>query len=329
MTKTYFVKLTPMQLFFFGGEQGITADYYLKGSFFPQQTALLGLVRHQVLVQNHLLRNNIIRDDAVAADWIGKKSFEFDKENCFEKVVNLSPCYLVKTKEDLLVKYLPYYQPYAKGITKVDANFFLPEFDPKNNYPDIWVSVDKQESIYNKNDFIFKEVERIGVDRNYSGTTQDKSFFKQLWLKMTEGFSFGFYVTIGADVKFTTNHVLFGKESASFLMEVAEEQIEEFADEAAPTALLLTSDAYVSKDIISSCDFAVTDTVPFRNIINITSKNNNYYGLQKSIVRLQLFKRGSLFFSKNNLTDIKVAINSHANFRTIGYNHFHLVNIPY
>ena len=52
--KTYFVTLTPRQLFFFGGEQGETADYYLKGSFIPQQTALLGLVRHQVLLQNRL-----------------------------------------------------------------------------------------------------------------------------------------------------------------------------------------------------------------------------------------------------------------------------------
>lgn len=331
-SKTYFITLTPEELFFFGREQGEKADYYLKGSFWPQQTALLGLVRHQILIQNHLLEHNKIKDNSLATNWIGSTSFEYNQRHKFGKIESLSPCYLVK-KENQLIRYLPYHQSYVNGIKRLNENFFLPNYDPKNYYPDRWLSLDKQQCLSNTQNKIYREVERVGVNKNYNGKTEKESFFKQIWIKMNKGFAFGFYITLTDDVTFNTNTVTFGKENTPFLMQVEEQLEEKFVDESKATALVLTSDAYVDEDLLSYSDFAITDTISFRNIINTTSTNHNHYGLHKSKVRLQLYKRGTIFFSSDtvNMNFIKEAIHSESNlnFKDIGYNHFHLLNIHY
>lgn len=337
--KTYFITLTPHQLFFFGTEQGQTADYFVKGSFLPQQTALLGLVRHQVLLQNDLMQNNKITDDTEASKWIGGKSFEYDKENDFGKIKSVSPCYLVKKDGDeAKTKLLPFHQSYCKNLKRLSANFFLPEYDPKQYYHDVWLSLDKTKSVCNSDCMIYEEVTKPGVDKNYNGKTEedDNAFYKQVWLKMKKGFSFGFYIVIKDDVTFKTAEVNFGKESAPFQMEVLQTQnTEVFDDEENPTALMLTSDTYSVDNILNLTDFAVTDTVPFRNIVNTTSKNTPYYSFdnrlsRKSTVRLQLYKRGSIFFAtREKLEQIKTAIDEQTSFKNIGFNHYHLLNISY
>lgn len=341
--KTYFVTLTPRQLFFFGGEQGETADYFLKGSYLPQQTALLGLVRHQILLQNNLMENNRIKDDTEAAKWIGAQSFEFNKPNItFGKIDKISACYLVRNSEGVQTKFLPFHQTYCSKIKRLGTNFYLTDYDPKKDYPEVWKSVDKNESVTIEE--IISEVTKPGVDKNYKGKTEDgdKAYYKQVWLKMKKKeFSFGFYVTLADDVAFNTNEVGFGKENAAFLMEVSAplEKIESFSDVDAPTTLLLTSDTYVEEDIITKADFAVTDTVPFRNIVSPTSASTDYYKIdktqnpsnnRKSAVRLLLLKKGSVFYCKNeSLNAIKTAINNQKHFQKIGYNHYHLFNINY
>lgn len=336
-SKTYFVTLTPHQLFFFGGEQGQTADYFVKGNFLPQQTALLGLVRHQILLQNGLMQNNRIIDDGEASGWIGPSSFEYNNNNSFGVIKSISPCYLVNSNGRTdKVKFLPFHQPYCKNLKWLGGNFLLPDYDPKNDYPDQWLSTDKNQNVSNAYDSIYQEVIKPGVDKNYSGKTEDDdhAYYKQVWFKMNNGFSFGFYAEIAPEAIFSSAEVNFGKESSPFFMEVSEaEKVDDFIDEESPTALVLTSDTYTDDDILRMCDFAVTDTVPFRNIINITTKENPYYKLNnplnmKSTVRLQLFKRGSVFFADaGNIKKIKDAIDKQSGFKTIGYNHFHLLNI--
>lgn len=340
--KTYFVTLKPRQLFFFGGEQGETADYFLKGSYMPQQTALLGLVRHQILIQNNLLENNRIKDDLEATKWIGAQSFEYNKPDLlFGKINKISACYLVKNSEGVETKFLPFHRTYCSQIKGLGSNFYLPHYYPKKDYPEVWKSVDKDMQVSNEE--IFSEVIKPGVDKNYKGKTDDgdKAYYKQVWLKMGKAFSFGFYVTLEDDVVFNTNEVGFGKENSAFLMEVSApiEKIETFSDVDAPTALLLTSDTYIEEDIITKADFAVTDTVPFRNIVSPTSVSTDYYKIdttqnpsnnRKSAVRLLLLKRGSIFYCKNgNLDAIKTAINKQKHFQKIGYNQYHLLNINY
>jgi CRISPR type III-B/RAMP module-associated protein Cmr3 len=325
--KTYFITLTPYQLFFFGGEQGEKADYYLIGSFIPQQTALLGLIRHQILLQNNLMLNNKIINDDDAIEWIGAKSFEYDKENDFNKILSISPCYLVKDG-GVQKKYLPHYPAFVDGIIKLGDHFFLPNYDPKEHYSATWKEVNGNSFL--KETDCYEEVERIGVDKNYSGKTENDSFFKQIWLKMKNGYSFGFYITISDDVVLNNADVAFGKESSAFMMQVSDIPMEPLSNVNNPNAILLISDAFVSPDFLNSSGFAICDTVPFRNLVNPTSMNHNYYGRHKSPVRLQLLKKGSVFLAeRENLAKMQNDLNTVSNFIKIGYNQFQLIKIEY
>ncbi|WP_431430010.1 type III-B CRISPR module-associated Cmr3 family protein [Bacteroides hominis] len=59
MNRHYLITLTPMDWFFFGGERtlddGKSADYISYSNKFPQQSALLGMIRYQLLKQHNLL----------------------------------------------------------------------------------------------------------------------------------------------------------------------------------------------------------------------------------------------------------------------------------
>ncbi|MFK1829260.1 type III-B CRISPR module-associated Cmr3 family protein [Bacteroides fragilis] len=59
MNRHYLITLTPMDWFFFGGERtlddGKSADYISHSNKFPQQSALLGMIRYQLLKQHNLL----------------------------------------------------------------------------------------------------------------------------------------------------------------------------------------------------------------------------------------------------------------------------------
>lgn len=323
--KTYFITLTPRQLFFFGSEQGEKADYYLRGSFIPQQTALLGLIRHQILIQNNLLNDNKIADDDTAAIWIGAKSFEWDKDNKFGKIISLGPCHLVKDVGDQK-KYLPGLPSFIAGIQKIGDNYFLPKYDPKKHYPTLWKETDGDGTVVESD--CYDEIERIGVDKNYSGKTENDSFFKQIWLKMRKNYSFGFYLTISEDVILNNADVTFGKESSSFVMTVNEIQSVPAENPNNFNAILLVSDAFTSNKFIDYADFAVCDTVPFRNIVNSTSRNHRYYSSHKSPFRLQLIKKGSVFIANSdNLIQLKNELDTYTNFKRIGYNHFKQIKI--
>src|SRR3989304_4318230 len=288
--KTCVIAVIQHGLFVFVGVQGEKADYYLRGSFIPQKTALLCLIRHQVLIQNSLIKNNKIVDDSEATIWIGAKRFEYDKKNDFGKILLISPCHLVYD-DGIQKKYLPYYQSYINGIKKLGDHYFLPNYDPKEHYPTNWKEIKNNTSL-NESD-CYEEVERVGVDKNYSGKTENDSFFKQIWLKMKKGYSFGFYLTITDDVVLNDADVTFGKESSPFLMKVYNIPAESIQNANEPNAIVLISDAFVSQNFLTYSNFTVCDTVPFRNIINPTSGIHNYYGVHKSSVRLQLDRKST------------------------------------
>lgn len=319
-----FVRLTPLERFFFGGEQGTIADYYLKGNFMPQQTALLGLMRHQVLIQNDLLDDSgNIKDKEKSIKWIGKNSFEYDKDNTFGYISRISQCYLVNGDK----KYLPFYHSYINNIRKAGDNFFFPDHDPKEYYQTIWKETNGEVEV--KEGDCFKSIERIGVDKNYEGQTQNESFYKQVWLQMNKDWSFGFYVELDKNIELNDSEVFFGKESSPFQMkthELSENEPEaEISDVDDANAILLLSDAYVEEDLSKYCNISVNEILPFRNIVTRTASKDekySYYSNHKSKVRLQLYKRGSVFASKKSLDKITDLIDEHKNFQGIGYNQY-------
>jgi len=328
MSNPFFIQLTPYNLYFFGGEQGEKADYFLKGNPIPQQTALLGMVRYQLLAQNNLLVNNKMVKNA--EEWIGKQSFQLykeDQEQSFGVIKKLSPCYLVHKAE----KYLPVFPFYFKDVQKFDDTYYLPHYDAKKQYSLCWKNIDNDEK-YIK-DF-YKEVERVGVDKNYEGKIQEKSFFKQVWNKMENDFSFGFFLELEETVEFNneSSEVIFksadvnlGKDNALFRMEIKQESFPTNETVENANALYLTSDAYVNQEFLANSNFAVCDTVPFRTL-NTSYETKNHYGEHKGIYRIQLLKRGSVFIS-DKIKKMTEVLDSYKNFQKIGYNTYKEIKI--
>jgi len=100
----YLVTLQPHELFFFGGEKTFGSDnanYFVKSRYFPQQTALLGLMRYQVLAAYGLLNPNQstkkkpkeVRTKK-ALEYIGESSFNASPNQTFGKIAGISHLFL-------------------------------------------------------------------------------------------------------------------------------------------------------------------------------------------------------------------------------------------
>ena len=94
MSQFYRIQLTPLDTLFFGGEntfgQDSGANYFAQSNRFPQQTTLLGVLRHQILMQNDAfpLTND---NKEKATQLIGAHSFDVNAHNQFGSIKSLSP----------------------------------------------------------------------------------------------------------------------------------------------------------------------------------------------------------------------------------------------
>lgn len=126
--------------------------------------------------------------------------------------------------------------------------------------------------------------------------------------------------------------VTFGGESSKYLLEVKSNETWSDVPTNIEDIIVLTSDACVSDNIYSSCHFAVSEGVNFRNL-KTTNNDKNY--TKRPVLKWYrepgrsgrntepaqvLMKKGSILFIKDKDKFLK-AINYPA-FQKIGYNYF-------
>lgn len=99
--KVFKVTLEPKDWFFFGGgttfDNGTKTSYIAHSLLFPQQTAILGMIRYQLLKQNNLLFGYGGKpDDGQVIKLIGEKSFSMrdDNQKTYGDILGLSPVFL-------------------------------------------------------------------------------------------------------------------------------------------------------------------------------------------------------------------------------------------
>lgn len=104
--KVFKVTLEPKDWFFFGGsstfDNGTKTSYIAHSLLFPQQTALLGMIRYQLLKQNNLLFDHGGKpDDYQVIKLIGEKSFSMrdDNQKTYGDILGLSPVFLEEYKD--------------------------------------------------------------------------------------------------------------------------------------------------------------------------------------------------------------------------------------
>jgi len=262
--KTYKIDLRPLDVFFFGGEQhfgeGDDANYFVRSNYFPQQSGILGMLRHQLLIQNECIPIPS-SDPKKVLGLIGDESYNIlGSAKTFGAVHKISPLFLSSGDELLFPEASEFY------IKKKDDFVELLRFNPKvftdanqtmiypdlaktsiisagSNYlgkyerPEMLVSLAGKQYCYNKDkgfekkgnlpaNGVFIETGKPGIQksaRKQKGQ-KDQGFYKQYSWSFPEGVCFTFFAEIDRDVakNFESGRIMLGGEKSAFHMVVNE-----------------------------------------------------------------------------------------------------------
>lgn len=352
MTKNYLITLKPLDWFFFGGErthgEGDKSDYLSKSNLFPQQSAILGMIRYQLLKQKDLLttKGTVFDNETKEKinNLIGRQSFNLDNINekaSFGTIEKISPLTIAEETENKF--YMPV--PLDNGLDvrfvgDID-NLYLSgdvktkiitseKFNHKTfkNY-DLWET--KSAKTVSTADIWFRKT-KIGITKQKAETDDEKNFYKQEYLFLKEQYVYAFYITINSDEVLNPDKIFLGGQRSVFDMKVYPAPDDSDASELFRKTIpyekkgekiVLLSDTYIEdiKNLNNLCLFHWSYSVPFRNIQTTTSKANYFIRPEKSIKHNFLQKGSVLYFEEENREEIEKSLNNNY-LQSIGYNQY-------
>jgi len=307
----YLITLKPLEPFFFGGDITFgkfgdenNSTYLVHSRHFPQQTALLGMIRKEMLIQKGFLttkRNGEWIDKQLkeeAKEFIGDSKFEFNTEQNFGVLKNISSVFLMQNGQKFIKKVKNH--QYKNGL--------LQDYNPKEDIYDNLIAIDNSES--KKMEEVFKPVEQVGNSK----FDQKDSLYKKTSYSLQDDFKFAFYMESNYELK--DAFVFLGGEKSSFKMEVqvTEEHLE-YKDEY--DYLILLSDAFIDVSIKENCEFAITSEISFNYLQNEFDGNKRTF--KKSKQTRFLYEKGSVFIEPNG--KLLTSLNN-KNLQKIGLNHY-------
>ena len=335
----YLLGLTPLVSFFFGGEvtfgDGENINYLVKSIFFPQQTTVLGMLRKELLIQKGYLqitdKGEILKADKKEVETlIGPESFDITKADQNFGIINkISPVFLYKADssweksffsvapKDFGLEFVKVPGRACFNLKQKEHVPFMKNYNPKTGFADFFINGFSKPIPL---DEMFKPVERIGITKGDKGTTEEKGLYKQTAYRLKESFAFACIADI-ADPGFRLQNslVFMGGEKSAFKLTVhdCDKSFEDiFAAAPDDKRAVLLSDAYVKAEIYDYCDFAITETIDFRNIK--TSTGNYRFAKEKS--KHAFLKRGSVLYpGPGGMPEIKKLMTQN-NLNKIGYN---------
>lgn len=355
------IKLTPITPYFFGKEAshqlGNKTDYFQHSLDFPQQTTLLGLLRHKVL------RDNGIDLDATnpknikglnLVSLIGASSFQVNNDslNAFGKIKSISPCYIIdnnnqkhfyennETSNSERILLNESKDAFLKGTEKYIGKFQLDEKIGTHNYSNCFhnsvkVGIHKGgvKAIVRDESYFIMEYKQLGQKEQIGKTDFNK--FKK-W-------SFAFQAILSQDVEINeaVDIMPMGKERSLFRVEttilqneIEEEKFDLKADEVLESDILkcvLLSDTRLSQtDLITLKNKCVIQITNKQRVRYIKRNTREYYLGEKPTKEAKAFNliaKGSvLFIEKKNKDEVEQLLNKAKDFKQIGYNYFYFKN---
>ena len=329
----YLMTLTPMEPYFFGNEKTFkypgqkvgdqSNRYYIKSEFVPAQTTLIGTLRYILLPVKKNFKEYNEDDLALNASVVGERSFQYGCSNKFGKIIEISPLFLLKDDEKLVVTPFDHingkekYTPFSSYKKTDDGNHLYPaEFNAKNGVSRSYMSItDTEHKIYEHKSIFTKEI-RVGLNR----FVKDKGFYKKEYVKLKEGFSFAVYVTLEDDVVPKDAIVFMGQGRSLFnakfkKVEDVEDSYQNLLKKIGcclrEDVVYCFADAFVKSDIYEKTLFAATDTRDYRAYTTEAGK------IRKDSVLYKNICAGSIFIPKDKEF---VKLFEDKNVALIGYN---------
>ena len=320
----YFIKLKPLNPFYFGstksfddnkGSKDYKRPYFLKGNIYPQQTAILGMLRKKILEDNGILVENVKRNNEQKnkeKEYIGKITNNLS-ESTFGKIENISSVQIYI--ED---KPYYYYEDNKEGEKKVkfsengnltnkNGGKKLLEYSPKNV------------GEYFKR---FENGNRKSKDKQKKEGEDNSLFKKQRYLFKEKNIYFGLYVVL-KDTDIKNGFVQLGDKYSIFYLEVEEKEKKLEIDENKKNNLILfTSDMYIDQDDLSKL-LELSEGMILKNnkFKFINDDNNKFYKNKKS---QNLIKRGSILISNKEIIDI-LEDKKYENYKKVGFNDYKII----
>lgn len=341
----YLVTLKPMEPFFFGGEQTFGKDdtrkegsrYSAKSTYFPQQTALLGMIRKTLLINNGNLtmhkkgewvdsRGVKFGNDknyTAAIKLAGKDAFSYETSTDLGSIKGISPLFITQSGENYMVNakdsaYEPQMNVNSKMFTSGEKDtFILKGFDAKQYKEDELISSRGNILAF---DDVFKKVQTVGIKKAKDGETNDDGFFQKSSYVLRDNACFCFYLEVDCKLEWTKSYVTLGADQSSFLLELKdtksekdsfENMFEETLQSKSISRVVLTSETLVNEEVYNLCHFVFGKREPYRQL---HSKNG-----QKS-KRYYLLQRGSVLYS-DNIEKLSARL-SKAHLQQVGINKF-------
>ncbi len=359
----YRIRLRPLDYYFFGGEQtfgfGSQQNYYAKSRAWPQQTAVLGLLRH-LGHKNHHGKEGIDIGESFKAGCSqldeAKKPFGYIRRisplffTCVqsgEKMDHYIPGPLLGTEEGK-----PFNVEAAESTVKSWKNkawektFYLKDYSAKAERAQ-WLisSTAKPKKISDVVVFF----DKVGLDKPKNGPVPSDGFYKHRVAKLESDWCFSVLANLDEQqaAQLPSSSILpFGAEKALFHVQLEKIEVSSFEyffpeslwEHTFPESVgcvSLLCDALVEEEIYEKCCFAITEIETFRNISTpLNAKNFASLALRQNgqIPAYQRYKskkyvmlrRGSLLYG--NTAEIKEMLNKRSYYQLIGYNHYVIVS---
>jgi CRISPR-associated protein Cmr3 len=297
----------------FGGDQTFGAlgdkeagSYLVKSRHFPQQTALLGMVKRELMTQSGLLTRKrkgewVDKNRKVdAINLVGHEKFNMlaNEEQDLGVINSLSPLFLVQNERHYIKKVDSDSFPYVDG--KLDG------YKPKKDIYDNFVALDGSEK--RSSDDFFKAVEQTG---NKKGG-EENSLFKKTSYLLKNGAMFAFYLDV--DVELKDSLVSLGADGSKFKMQVTlSDESLNYQDQNGYLTLL--GDSYIGLSIKEHCTFAISSEISHRNLNN--KKHVSQANSFSKSETLYLYEKGSVFL---NPSEELIEELNNKNLQQIGYN---------
>lgn len=345
----YQIKLSPVEFFFFGSEKHISiakdnpllqTNYFVESNPYPQQTALLGLLRYYLLLKNPtVFFNKKIIQSPKAVELIGDKSFNFPNVLSFGKIASITPLYFLNKSE----KY--FFGPFDIDF-ELNKDYYLQKdgnpYKSKdyNKYIQQYLYSENQQTKLSLSDII-SDMQQTGNEKGDKGKSKEDAYYKQVMKKFVRSvwsFAFDAAVEEGSGLQEETIYMPFGGEKCFFQVTIQKTNAltvavyPEQMHNRDTFSLLCGSDCFAPWENMSICRFSVNRYVSFRNFQSTTSTQkidsfteNINIGQVRSR-RYNLLQRGSAMYFQSEIDRNKAKeIIEKQPGTAIGFNHL-LIN---
>lgn len=325
-TYKYIVRLTPVGSYFFGGEttfgDGKNQNYLVRSCILPQVSAVLGVLRYEILRRNNLLETGSENDAEKKEKWPEYIGAPFNIEApaaSYGQIKEISPIFMERKSDGVLftpcpadlgydvtfgndekVSYLGKEIPQTL-ITRQGTNTSC-DFKHYDNWKK-WIGTDGKTIDADK---IFINDERVGINKLDGSSDRDKAYFEQTQIRLRDGYHFCFSVTTSEELDEKPVFVQMGGNRSTFKMELESadvDLVEKFRKVLHREGrLLLLGDAWIKSGERENYDYIWGERIVNRYISNIHKWNGNRSGT----MLYHLLGRGSVIYANDKkLTELK------------------------